>query len=156
MSNMPVYRAKKIDSDEYVEGFYFNICYFKSKHYIKELLNISGFVDGIQNTNNWDYRDVEIDPTTLAIHFEDMLDSEGTRIFASLSKDGKGGDELSFHSDLNLFYNMDREVEYNGEVVSTALYRDGCFTFDWSYGWEGREVSFKKTKVISIQKIKTN
>jgi len=29
---------------------------------------------------------------TRAIHFEDMIDSEGNKIFASLSSDGKGGD----------------------------------------------------------------
>jgi len=33
-----------------------------------------------------------IDTSTLAIHFPDMKDSEGTKIFASLSEDGKGGD----------------------------------------------------------------
>lgn len=31
-----------------------------------------------------------IDTTTLAIHFPDMLDSQGNKIFASLSEDGKG------------------------------------------------------------------
>ena len=34
----------------------------------------------------------EIDPTTLSIHFPDMLDSKGNKIFASLQEDGKGGD----------------------------------------------------------------
>ena len=34
----------------------------------------------------------EIDPTTLAINLADMLDSQGNKIFASLSEDGKGGD----------------------------------------------------------------
>jgi len=40
-----------------------------------------------------DYRQ-EIDPSTLSINFPDMLDLEGTKIFASLSEDGKGGDIL--------------------------------------------------------------
>ena len=39
----------------------------------------------------------EIDKTTLAIHFPDMLDSQGNKIFASLSEDGKGGDII--HTD---------------------------------------------------------
>ena len=34
----------------------------------------------------------EIDPTTLSIHFPDMLDSQENKIFASLQEDGKGGD----------------------------------------------------------------
>ncbi len=147
MSNMPVYRAKKIDSDEYVEGFYFNICYFKSKHYIKELLNISGFVDGIQNTNNWDYRDVEIDPTTLAIHFEDMLDSEGTRIFASLSKDGKGGDIVSGKE----YSDQDDVMEY-AFIYSTL--NKGEFSFRPKDLSKARlsTTSGVKLKVIGIQK----
>lgn len=85
--NIPIYRAKKIDSDEYVEGFYFNY-WNKEKHYIgtittKEFTN---------KVNEWTSSIYEIDPTTLAIHFPDMLDSQGNRIFASLSEDGKGGD----------------------------------------------------------------
>ena len=40
----------------------------------------------------WSDEDKTIDPSTLAIHFPDMLDSEGTKIFASLSEDGMGGD----------------------------------------------------------------
>lgn len=31
--------------------------------------------------------------TTLAVHFPDMIDSQGNKIFASLSEDGKGGDK---------------------------------------------------------------
>ena len=69
---IPIYRAKKIDSDEFVEGYLVVLCdryhiYWKSQKYI-------------------------VDPSTLAIHFPDMIDSEGTKIFASLSEDGKGGD----------------------------------------------------------------
>ena len=33
-----------------------------------------------------------IDPTTLAIHFPNMTDIKGDKIFASLQDDGKGGD----------------------------------------------------------------
>lgn len=74
--NIPIYRAKKIDSEEYVEG------------YLKE---------GFFNNNEclWiqtKWKDYIIDASTLAIHFPDMLDIEGNKIFAGLSEDGKGGD----------------------------------------------------------------
>lgn len=90
--NIPIYRAKKIDSDEYIEGFYKNVLYFKDKHIITSLVNISGVENNIQKTNLWDYKNYEIDQSTLAIHFPDMLDNQGNKIFASLSEDGKGGD----------------------------------------------------------------
>ena len=77
--DLPIYRAKKIDSDEYVEGYYAYCDYFKNdKHTIN---NSKGAYSAI-------------DPATLAIHFSDMLDSQGNKIFASLSEDGKCGDIL--------------------------------------------------------------
>ena len=77
---IPIYRAKKIDSDEYVE----------SSGIINEHNEIRLYKIYVNDMNVWH----EIDPSTLAIHFPDMLDSEGTKIFASLSEDGKGGDKL--------------------------------------------------------------
>ena len=38
----------------------------------------------------------ECDETTRSLNFEDMLDRQGNKIFASLSKDGKGGDILEW------------------------------------------------------------
>ena len=38
----------------------------------------------------------ECDETTRSLNFEDMLDRKGNKIFASLSKDGKGGDILEW------------------------------------------------------------
>ena len=38
---------------------------------------------------------VECDESTRSINFEDMKDNEGTKIFASLSEDGKGGDIIT-------------------------------------------------------------
>ena len=74
--NLPQYRAKKLGSDEWVEGYLFGIW---DKYYI------------LWGTTNHVPNQIEIDPSTLAIHFPDMLDSEGNKIFASLSKDGRGG-----------------------------------------------------------------
>lgn len=73
--NIPKYRAKKIDSEEYVFG------------YIREINNEAYFMDTLDD-------DVQIDPSTLAISFPDMLDSNNNPIFASLSESGKGGDKI--------------------------------------------------------------
>ena len=76
MINLPIFRAKKLDSDEYVEGYLEE--HNKSDFYISLMPNE---IDAYK-----------IDITTLSIHFPDMIDSQGNKIFASLSEDGKGGD----------------------------------------------------------------
>ena len=93
--NIPIYRAKKLDSDEYVisSTIIKNKMWTDGKgyhdvFYILEDENVS-----ILKRFPVYYPDVvEIDPTTLAIHSPDMIDSQGNKIFASLSEDGKGGD----------------------------------------------------------------
>lgn len=91
--NIPIYRAKKIDSDKYIEGFLYQdiICYVpsdgvKADEYKKALDEESWFI-----TDNMS-RSEMIDITTVSIHFPNMLDSQGNKIFASLQEDGKGGD----------------------------------------------------------------
>lgn len=81
MINLPTYRAKKIDSDEYIEGFYLDTVEFLGKI----LKNKNGY---ISRDGQW----AVVDKSTLSIHFPDMLDSQGNKIFASLQKNGKGGD----------------------------------------------------------------
>jgi len=63
--NLPIYRAKKIDSDEYVEGYYFYENIEVVKHEFKDVYqeaenHYMGFGNG--------YADL-IDPSTLAISF---------------------------------------------------------------------------------------
>ena len=78
--NIPIYRAKKSGSGEYIIGHSTEkVKEYPGKHYIH-------FNNGYTETYE------RIDPKTLAIHFKDMVDSEGNKIFASLSEDGKGGD----------------------------------------------------------------
>jgi len=84
---LPIYRAKKIDSDEYIVGYLLPL-FMNEKYFISTDWTID--FDGY--TPNF----IEIDPTTLAIHFPDMLDSQGNKIFASLSEDGKGGDMAKY------------------------------------------------------------
>ena len=81
MINLPIYRAKSNERDNiYVEGLLIgideetNLCTIRTKD---------------------DYIGGELCYLhTLSIHFHDMLDVKGKKIFASLQKDGKGGDIL--------------------------------------------------------------
>lgn len=112
---IPIYRAKKIDSDEYVIGFLYQdiIEYIKSDglnpdEYKKALDKESWYImDNLSHTNM-------IDKSTLAIHFPDMLDSQGNKIFASLSEDGRGGDIM-------------KDDEYYG----IAKYKDSRFIVEY-------------------------
>lgn len=74
---IPIYRAKKIDSDEFAVGF------------LKNCTDTGLDIFWIQDKDFIDYR---IDVDTLSINFPDILDSKGNEIFASLQEDGKGGD----------------------------------------------------------------
>ncbi len=104
--NIPIYRAKKIDSDEYIVGYLVEEWEYKGKN--------KRFFYGIKRFKS--KATIEIDPTTLSIHFHDMIDSQGNKIFASLSEDGKGGDIVSYLPD-----------EYDNSKPHIAIYEDFKF-----------------------------
>ena len=108
--NLPIYRAKKIGSDEYIIGHYTEkVKEYPGKHYIH-------FNNGYTETYE------RIDPKTLAIHFKDMVDSEGNKIFASLSKDGTGGDVVDFE---HIRYLEDDEPSYM--IKGLCIFIDSSF-----------------------------
>lgn len=107
--NLPIYRAKKIDSDEYVEGYY-----SPDKNYQEHIHTIFYFDIGDFDVDR--KTTTQIDPATLAIHFPDMLDSQGNKIFASLSEDGKGGDKLKYSRMTNKMWCEGKEAQ-----IKTAL-----------------------------------
>ncbi len=83
---MVIYRAKKIDSNEWIEG---HLVHDDSIGKYAILTNFSlSVVYGIGVP-------FIIDPKTIAIHFPSMLDKNGKKIFASLGEDGIGGDRVS-------------------------------------------------------------
>lgn len=114
---IPTYRAKKIDSDEYIIGaLYKQINTF----YILEIDDkiIQKEIDIW--APSWHVKDIiiysEIDPSTLAIHFpkwicSDAETDEEVKVFASLQKDKRGGDEI--------------EVRDNFQGANGTLYFDG-------------------------------
>ena len=71
--NIPIYRALNTMTKKYIIG------HLITAHGIPALKVGEDFV-------------FTIDTNTLAIHFNDMKDINGTKLFASLSEDGKGGD----------------------------------------------------------------
>ena len=77
--NLPIYRAWCEKDSEYAVGFF--ISDDKENEILTRLDSGEMYARGI-------------DTTTLSIHFPDMLDSQGNKIFASLQDDGKGGDIL--------------------------------------------------------------
>ncbi len=71
-----LFRAKEKNSNNYVIGYeYYN--HVEDEYYITHYVSGSNY---------------KIDRTTRSINIEDMLDSQGNKIFASLQEDGKGGD----------------------------------------------------------------
>ena len=131
--NIPIYRAKKIDSDEYIIGHYTEkVKEYPGKHYIH-------FNNGYTETYE------RIDPTTLAIHFKNMVDSEGNKIFVGLSEDGKGGDYTNCEELPVIFCwdSLNACVCLKGKYEYTALFKDGSTN--------SKNTTFNEYTIIGIQ-----
>lgn len=124
MIDLPIFRAKKLDSNEYVMGWYSSPIIIEGKMYLS-ITNKDG-----------EYR---IDTTTLSIHFPDMLDSQGNEIFASLQEDGKGGDVCSVD-----------DYIYGG-LNGVAIYQNYGFRIDRKGKAMGISLSSTDIKIIGIQ-----
>ena len=122
--NIPILRAKKIDSNEYVMGWYSSPIIIEGKIYLS-IINQDG-----------EYR---IDTTTLSIHFSDMLDSQGNEIFASLQKNGRGGDVCSVNDYID------------SGLEGVAIYQNYGFRIDRKGKAMGISLSSTDIKIIGIQ-----
>ena len=124
--NIPIYRAKKIDSDEYIQG------YLLSKNII--VTTEYYYPQGIPSETEKKFNN--IDQSTLAIHFPDMLDNQGNKIFASLSEDGKGGDIMKDDEYYGIAKYKDSRFVVEYENVEECLY-EGNFEVigiqEWKY-----------------------
>ena len=143
MINLPIYRARRLDSLDYVEGF------LRITPSLGETVIHIPFEYGPSQNEPLGGADEEIIrvvTSTLSIHFPDMLDSEGNKIFASLSEDGKGGDIIRWN-------------ERDGHTW-TAIYKEARFQWmskaDLTFNPLGRveylRISPRDKKVIGIQK----
>ena len=144
--NIPIYRAKKIDSDEYVIGCYSSA--YDVHHYIITHLGVDTKVNVVFKMSSYIHK---IDPTTLAIHFPDMLDGQGNKFFASLSKNGIGGDEFITENE-DEQYDTWRSTDYG---TTTAIFNSNGVGFTC---WEIEEnendsvYSREHTKITGIKK----
>ena len=105
MSNIPIYRAKSNErKNTYVEGF---------------LIGVDEDIGLCTIRTKDDYIGGEICYLdTLSIHFPDMIDSQGNKIFASLQEDGKGGDIMQDDEYIGIAKYIDCQfvVEYENYI----------------------------------------
>ena len=127
---IPIFRAKRIDSDEYVIGYLF-----------KDTIGYLRITNGIKDNKHPLKLPFEwiIDTATLAIHFPDMLDSQGNKIFASLQENGKGGDICSVNDYID------------SGLEGVAIYQNYGFRIDRKGKAMGISLSSTDIKIIGIQ-----
>ena len=125
MINLPIYRGLKLGTEnEYVMGWYSSPIIIEGKTYLS-ITNKEG-----------EYR---IDTTTLSIHFSDMLDSQGNEIFASLQKNGRGGDVCSVNDYID------------SGLEGVAIYQNYGFRIDRKGKAMGISLSSTDIKIVGIQ-----
>lgn len=152
MSNLPIFRAKTIKQDyneqeecqqlKKIDGVWYAIGFYDYKREVKTYLGDWETTHLILIRKSTAISEVNtaemIDISTLSIHFPDMLDSQGNKIFASLSEDGKGGDIC----DLYLFKNQDKPTREN----YTCRYKNQKIMFK-NFNFE----NYAKIEIIGIQ-----
>lgn len=112
----PIYRGKELNGAKWIEGY---------------LL----FDDGYCIRQVGDYMQYEINPTTLAIHFPDMKDSERNKIFASLSEDGRGGDIVECKDSLKKYFKGGTKAICKYKNTSFEATRIHNFAENWGLCW---------------------
>ena len=128
MINLPIFRAFSETFDKYILG----VPYFSDGRYYM-------LVDDCNKNNNIGSGSYPIDETTLAIHFPDMLDSQGNKIFASLQKNGRGGDVCSVNDYID------------SGLEGVAIYQNYGFRIDRKGKAMGISLSSTDIKIIGIQ-----
>ena len=125
---IPIYRAFSETFDKYILG----VPYFSDGRYYM-------LVDDCNKNNNIGSGSYPIDETTLAIHFPDMIASQGNIIFASLQKDGRGGDVCSVNDYID------------SGLEGVAIYQNYGFRIDRKGKAMGISLSSTDIKIIGIQ-----
>ena len=125
---IPIFRAFSETFDKYILG----VPYFSDGRYYM-------LVDDCNKNNNIGSGSYPIDETTLAIHFPDMIDSQGNKIFASLQEDGKGGDVCSVNDYID------------SGLEGVAIYQNYGFRIDRKGKAMGISLSSTDIKIIGIQ-----
>lgn len=154
MSNIPIYRAKKISSDEYIIGQYIETefsneeyCDIEEQETIIKHCIIKDFRTVHDDYEYCNFDITEIDIATLAIHFPDMIDSQGNKIFASLQEDGKGGDKFIWDNETFIIWFDNQALKVN----STNKDNFECNCHDSLQEWFDYKSNLYDLKVIGIQ-----
>lgn len=106
---MQVLFRAEVDLESFMAGGYIgSLLDVNGKRYAVGALTYNGSIEDLHGT-------YPVKKDTLSINLEDMVDSEGNKIFASLSIDGKGGDVCEFsHHKETAFYTNNRFFIGNG------------------------------------------
>ena len=107
-----LFRAKEKNSNNYVIGYeYYN--HVEDEYYITHYVSGSNY---------------KVDRTTRSINIEDMLDSQGNKIFASLQKNGRGGDVCSVNDYIDsglegvaIYQNYGFRIDRKGKAMGISL-----------------------------------
>ena len=130
MINIPIFRAKKIGSGEYIIGHLFKDNLDFRIKVERKFVKIGGI--------EMPYEPI-IDTTTLAIHFPNMLDKQGNKIFASLSGDGKGGDIINCYLSI-------------GQTTPTREKQTVKYYKPYHFGLRSYDIdAYSKLEIIGIQ-----
>lgn len=152
MIDLPIFRAKKLDSDKYIIGQYIETefsneeyCDIEEQETIIKHCIIKDFRTVHDDYEYCNFDITEIDIATLAIHFPDMIDSQGNKIFASLQEDGKGGDICEYKD-----WDSDYEDEFLNKGI--CLFENIGIFFTNRYEVSMEDLDFKyDVKIIGIQ-----
>ena len=145
---IPIFRAKTIKQDyneweecqklKKIDGVWYAIGFYDYKREVKTYLGDWETTHLILIRKSTAISEVNtaeiIDISTLSIHFPNMLDSQGNKIFASLQKDGKGGDI----------------IETELKRVCTTKYKEYFFYAD-NKDYHCNCFGFIHSKIIGIQ-----
>lgn len=146
---IPIFRAKKIDSDEYNCGYLIKADDYDTDEDEDQIVYfIMHKMENYRTNEVWDFIcNSRIDTTTLSIHFPDMIDSQGNKIFASLQEDGKGGDKFLFDNEIFIIWFDNQSLKIN------ATNKDNfeCNCHDSLQEWYDFENKCYDLKIIGIQ-----
>ena len=152
----PYYRAKTIKQDyneweecqalKKIDGVWYAIGFYDCKREVKTYLGDWETTHLILIRKSTAISEVNtaeiIDISTLSIHFPNMLDSQGNKVFTSLSEDGKGGDKI--------IENGKYEDSFN--PIFNPYFRVSSFSIEDLPKAPYGQYELHKYKVIGIQK----
>ena len=126
-----LFRAKEKNSNNYVVGYeYYN--HVEDEYYITHYVSGSNY---------------KIDRTTRSINIENMLDSQGNKIFASLQKNGRGGDICEskwFNTDVRLTVETE-SVRYSNSTMIQDGYNISRYEYKKIIGiQQWNQIQYKK------------